>query len=48
MDCNSLKFARNSDITSGTGHVNGTYYNVKLFNNNAVPLLQYGMEQQLI
>ena len=34
---NSLKFARNSDITSGTGHVNGTYYNVKLFNNNASP-----------
>ena len=31
----SLKF--HSTITGGSGHTNGTYYNVKLFNTNASP-----------
>ena len=26
-----------SSFSNGSGHVNGTYYNVKLFNNNAAP-----------
>ena len=31
----ALKF--HSTITGGSGHTNGTYYNVKLFNTNASP-----------
>ena len=26
-----------SSITGGSGHTNGTYHNIKLFNSNAVP-----------
>ena len=31
----ALKF--HSGITGGSGHTNGTYYNIKLFNSNAAP-----------
>ena len=34
-DFHSLKF--HNTITGGSGHTNGTYYNVKLFNTNASP-----------
>ena len=32
----NLKFQNNA-LNGGSGHTNGTYYNIKLFNNNAVP-----------
>ena len=31
----SLK--RHNALNGGSGHTNGTYYNIKLFNSNAVP-----------